>query len=97
MKIFNNPNVQKVMNIYNKSNSKSVEKTESTKLAKDRIEISEKAKEYQVALKAFKQLPEVREEKVKELREKIQSGNYQVSGKEIADKIIEGLIIDKKI
>lgn len=97
MKIFNNPSIQKAMNVYNKSNNKSVEKVETTKQSKDKIEISEKAKEYQVAINAFKQLPNIREDKVKELHEKIKSGNYEVSGKEIADKIIDGIMIDKKI
>ncbi len=97
MKIFNNPNIVKAMNVYNKSNNKAVEKAEPTKQSKDKIEISEKAKEFQVAFKAFNNLPEVREEKVKAVQEKIKSGNYHVSGKEIADKMLEGFIIDKKI
>jgi len=97
MKIFNNPNVTRAMSVYNKSNNKSVDKVEATELSKDKINISEKAKEYQVAFRAFKQLPEVREDKIRAAQEKIQSGNYQVSGKEIADKIIEGIIVDRKI
>lgn len=96
MKIFNNPNISQIMKLYNKS-VKPIEKYGKVTAAKDQLEISEKAKDFQVAMKAFKKLPEVRQEKVKELKEKIETNNYNVSGKEIADKIIEGIMMDKRI
>lgn len=96
MKIFNNPNITKIMKLYNKS-VKPTEKAGNVTASKDQIEISEKAKEFQVAMKAFKNLPEVRQEKVEELKAKIQTNSYNVSGKEIADKVIEGIMMDKKI
>ncbi|AKL93768.1 flagellar biosynthesis anti-sigma factor FlgM [Clostridium aceticum] len=96
MKIYNSSNINKVMKLYNKA-QQGTEKTLETGEKKDKIEISQKAKEFQVAMKALKNLPEVRQEKVKELRESIENNSYNVSGKEIADKIIEGIMIDKKI
>lgn len=97
MKIFNNPNIAKVLEIYGKTNTKASEKVNNTELPKDKLELSNLAKEFQVAIKAFKELPEIREEKVKEIKEKLQQGSYNVSGKEIGEKIIEGIQIDKKI
>lgn len=96
MKIFNNPNISQIMKLYNKS-IKPSEKTGEVTVSKDQLEISEKAKEFQVAMKAFKNLPEVRKEKVEDLKEKIQTNSYNVSGKEVADKLIEGIMMDKKI
>ncbi|WP_026479005.1 flagellar biosynthesis anti-sigma factor FlgM [Alkaliphilus transvaalensis] len=98
MKIHNNHSIAKAMKVYNTSNkNNNVEAGQKVQQAKDQLELSENAKEFQVAMKAFKNLPEVREEKIKELKEKIQQGSYTVSGKEVADKIIESLQIDKKI
>lgn len=96
MKIFNNPNITKVTQLYNK-NKKTTEKVNELSSTKDHLEISSKAKDFQVAMKAFKKLPEFREEKIADLQGKIQTNTYNVSGKEIADKIIEGIMVDKKI
>ncbi|SNS49278.1 anti-sigma-28 factor, FlgM family [Anaerovirgula multivorans] len=96
MKIFNNPNISQVMKLYNKS-VKSTEKTGEVTSSGDQLDISGKAKEFQVAVKAFKNLPEVRKEKVEDLKEKIQTNSYNVSGKEITDKLIESILMDEKI
>ncbi|MCC5910838.1 MAG: flagellar biosynthesis anti-sigma factor FlgM [Clostridiaceae bacterium] len=96
MKIFNNPNITKIMKTYNKNN-KPTEKVKEIEGTKDKIEISPKAKEFQVAMQAFKQLPATREDKVAEIKQQIESGSYNVSGKEVVDKIIEGIMMDKKI
>ena len=97
MKIINNPNIAKAMQVYNKLNNNSSEKVCGVELPKDQLELSTKAKEFQVALKAFKELPEVREAKVNEIKEKLQQGSYNVSGQEIAEKIFQSIMIDKKI
>ncbi len=97
MKIYNNPNVTKAMNIYNSSKKNSTEATTKINQAKDQLQLSENAKEFQIAMKAFKDLPDIRESKVSELRQKIQQGTYNVSGKEVADKILANLHIDQKI
>ncbi|AOY75640.1 flagellar biosynthesis anti-sigma factor FlgM [Clostridium formicaceticum] len=96
MKIHNNPNINKVMKLYNKA-CQETEKIMETQQKKDKLDISDKAKEFQVAMKAFKNLPETRQEKVKVLKESIQNNSYNVSGKEIADKMMEGIMLDKKI
>lgn len=97
MKISNNPNINKAMKIYNRTKTRKVENAKSIEGPKDELQLSNKAKEYQVAIKAFKNLPEIREDLVNELKDKIRQGTYNVTGEEIADKIIESAIIDKKI
>lgn len=97
MKIFNNPNVNKAMQIYNKKSTQSMKNSKGVKGPKDELELSNNAKEYQVALKAFKNLPEVRQDLVDDLKAQINQGKYNVSGSEIADKIIQSISIDKKI
>ncbi|HZK57322.1 MAG TPA: flagellar biosynthesis anti-sigma factor FlgM [Clostridia bacterium] len=97
MKIFNNSNINKIIQVYGKTKTKKVDNTENVEAPKDELQLSNKAKEYQIAMKAFKNLPEIREDLVNELKDKIQQGTYNVTGGEIADKIIESAIIDKKI
>lgn len=91
MKITNNPNIQKVLNTY-KKNIEGASKGERLKQGKDKVEISEEARAFQVALNAFKKLPEVRNEKVQEISKKIHSGNYNPSAEEIVNSMF-----DKKI
>ena len=64
------------------------EKAAGTKFSPDSIEISEAAKEVQVASKALKNLPEVREELVQSIKQAIQDGTYQTSSEAIAMKMI---------
>lgn len=54
----------------------------------DSLEISNTAKDFQTALNAIKSSEDIREDKVQALKEQMQSGTYQVSNKEIADKIV---------
>lgn len=97
MKIFNNPNVNKAMQIYNNKATEKLGNTKGVETPKDELQLSNKAKEYQIAMKAFKNLPEVREDLVSELKDRIKQGSYNVTGEEIADKIIESVIVDRKI
>jgi negative regulator of flagellin synthesis FlgM len=79
--------VQKAMKTYAKPVNKT-EKATGIKVSEDKIEISDIAREVQVATKAFKNLPEVREELVKELKAAIQNGTYKPASEDIAKKIL---------
>lgn len=96
MKIFNNFNVQKVLGAYNSKINKT-EKTDKPTMGKDKVEISEKAREFQVAMNAFKKLPEIRKEKVDEIKKAIASGTYNPKAEEVVDKMFERVNFDKKI
>ena len=78
MKIFNNANIPQIMKSYNKS-IKPTEKTGEVSSSKDKLELSEKAKEFQLAMRAFKNLPEVRQEKVDELNKIVKEKKSQVN------------------
>ena len=85
------------MQIYNNKSTEKLKKSKEVEGPKDEIQLSDKAKEYQIAMKAFKNLPETRENLVNDLRNQISQGSYSVSGEEIADKIVASVLIDKKI
>lgn len=88
MKITNNVAIQNVMKSYNKTVAKA-EKPQNTMFVADKIEISDAAREVQVASKAFKNLPELREEMVNALKQAIQDGSYKPSSEDIAKKILK--------
>lgn len=57
----------------------------------DAYEISQSAKDYQVAKKAVAEAPEIRGEEVARLKEALSSGTYNVSSQEIAEKMVSSL------
>jgi negative regulator of flagellin synthesis FlgM len=54
----------------------------------DQVEVSSTGKEISKLVERAKQLPEIRQERVEQLRELVQSGKYDVSSKQIADAIL---------
>lgn len=62
--------------------------------ASDAIEISGLAKEQATLTSTLKDLPDVRNDKVAELKARIEAGNYNVSGKDIASKIVDSALHD---
>ena len=58
------------------------------------VSLSPAAREIQQAEKAFRELPEVRQEKINELKERIAGGNYDVRGDKLAEKILSESILD---
>ncbi|MDP4179504.1 MAG: flagellar biosynthesis anti-sigma factor FlgM [Bacillota bacterium] len=88
-----NGDAPKVSGIYSKNkNINKVDKSEATAGKKDVLSISNQAKDFQTALKALKDIPEIRTEKVKQIEEKYNSGEYNVGGNEVADKLIDSVI-----
>ncbi|NLJ87869.1 MAG: flagellar biosynthesis anti-sigma factor FlgM [Epulopiscium sp.] len=87
--------VDKIMEIYNTSKMKKTEKAKKTE-GKDTVALSNQGKDYQKALKAVSKVPDIREEKVEEIKQRIQSGNYDISAEELAEKIVDS-IFDMKI
>lgn len=83
--------------IYEKSKQPvKVGKTPAATRKTDKISISNEARDYQLIMKSLKEIPDMRIEKVKELSEKYQSGNYNVKGNDIAEKILKSTI-DAKV
>lgn len=58
----------------------------------DAVVISGKGKEVSFIARSLKDLPDVREDKVAELKARIANGTYDVSGRAIAEKIVSSSI-----
>lgn len=76
-----------VSQIYNTGNNIKTHKTSKTS-GKDQVQISSFGKAYQVAKQAVSTSDDIREDKVAALKEQINSGTYEVSGEEFAEKIM---------
>ena len=87
MKI-NNIQAGKINQYYKKMQQKQTEKKQSKD---DSTQISAKAKEIMTARAELREMPQIREEKVAALKEKVQSGNYQVDSKKLAAKILNNV------
>ena len=64
----------------------------TTVTATDSLEISGFGKDYQIAKKAVAKAPEVREEKVKDIMERMKAGTYQVSIEDVAAKMADRIL-----
>lgn len=79
--------INHVSQLYKPTKTEKVGKTtEYSK--KDSYEISQSAKDYQVAKNAVSKVDDVRQDKVDQMKEALASGTYNVSSQEIADKIV---------
>jgi len=64
-------------------------------LTKDQVTVSEAAKNIARLMVEVSNIPEIRADKVEELKNAINSGTYEVKGSEIAGKIIKEALIDR--
>ncbi len=56
--------------------------------------LSAKAKAIQEAIRLFEELPDVREDKVAQIKVQIQNGTYEVDAKNVAAKMIEESVLN---
>ncbi len=77
----------KISQVYQTSAVKKTAKVSGSS-ASDQVEISRIGKEYQTAKQAVTAVPDVRTDKVNDIRERMESGTYNISAEEVADKIV---------
>ncbi len=53
----------------------------------DKVAVSDKGQVYQALLQKVKEIPSVREERVRTLTEQIDRGEFQINGQKIAEKL----------
>ena len=60
----------------------------------DKVELSAESKEMQKIYEVLKSTPDVRAEKVSELKKQVQEGSYQVDSGAVAEKMIKESLLD---
>lgn len=96
--IISGKQIQSIMKVYTDQNK--VAKSDKTAGAtpaskKDEVILSTQAQEFGQIYQAIKAMPEVREDKVRELSERIAQGDYSVDAREVAEKMLGRLMADR--
>jgi negative regulator of flagellin synthesis FlgM len=89
--------IPKVSSVY--GSKKGVDKTErkgNVTSTKDLLSISNQAKDFQTVMKALKDVPDIRQDKVNTIREKYEAGDYEVKEADITDKILKSISEEKE-
>ena len=100
MRIEDKGNISNFENVKDVQKKEEVKKQQPTKqitgseLKGDSLNISNEAYNTAKKLDQLKEMPDVREEKVNALKREIDSGTYNVAGKEVAEKIVNNAIND---
>jgi negative regulator of flagellin synthesis FlgM len=63
----------------------------------DKLELSPEAQEMNSVRQKIASLPDVRADRVNELKAQVQKGNYQVDSQDVAQKILERSLADRII
>ncbi|NLK73798.1 MAG: flagellar biosynthesis anti-sigma factor FlgM [Clostridiales bacterium] len=79
--------LNKVSQLYKASSTQNTTKVKASSYS-DKVEISSEGKAYHNVKQVLNQVPDIRADKVNELKQKIQSGTYNISAEEVADKMI---------
>lgn len=87
MKISNISQVYKTYEAKPITASKKVSNTSN----KDKVNVSDEAREFQIAFKAALSSQSIREDKVQNIQKQIDNGSYNVSAEDIANKIMSYL------
>lgn len=79
----------RIFQIYNQN--KRINKIEKGKDISniDKIEISKEAKEFQAILNALNKTSDIRSEKVEDIKNRIENNTYNVTAKDVINKLIE--------
>lgn len=81
-------NVTGVTGIYtNDKRISRVENTNKISMGTDDVKISSTGKDFAIAMNALKNVPDVRMDRVNEISAKLESGEYNVSGDDIMNKL----------
>ena len=75
-------------NVYKSKKSNSAYGSQSASNIKDEVSFSSVAKDLAVAKKSVDATPDVRMEKVNDIKAQIQAGQYNISASQVADKLL---------
>lgn len=86
-------NVNQIYKTNKIDSKKAVTEAVPTSNKKDQVQISKEAMDFQTILKSVKQLnnlPDIREDIVGPIKEKLDNGNYNVDSKSVVEKLLSG-------
>mgnify|MGYP002520516242 CR=1 FL=1 len=78
-----------VAQVYKTNKSGKVQSTSSVSQGRDEFQMSSVGRDYQIAKQAVAEASDIREDKVAELKAKVNSDNYSVDTEDFASKLLE--------
>ena len=78
-----------VAQLYNKNKTVKTQKTDVTSAARDEVQISSFGRDYQIAKQAVAEASDIREDRVAQLKESVNSGNYNVDVNDFANRLLQ--------
>ncbi|MCI5821427.1 MAG: flagellar biosynthesis anti-sigma factor FlgM [Pararoseburia sp.] len=78
-----------VAQLYKTNKASGARPTSKAGMGRDEVQISSFGRDYQVAKKAVAEASDIREDKVAEMKTKLESNNYQVDTGDFASKLLE--------
>jgi len=70
------------------------EQPEKQQAKADTVELSDTGKRIQEAHKQLESIPDIREEKVAQLKEQVENGTYEVDAEKVADKMLKEALLN---
>lgn len=77
-----------------KSNSEPEKQVADNLIPEEKVSLSSAARDIHQARKVVEKLPDVREEKIQELKDQVKSGKYDMNGEKIAEKMVSESLLD---
>ena len=78
-----------VAQLYNKNKTVKTQKADVTSAARDEVQISSFGRDYQIAKQAVAEASDIREDRVAQLKESVNSGNYNVDVNDFANRLLQ--------
>lgn len=78
-----------ISQVYKTNASGRTKKADRAAYSRDEVQISSTGRDYQIAKQAVAEAADIREDKVAELKAKVDSGNYSVDTADFASKLLE--------
>ncbi len=79
----------KVGELYKVGSVKHTTKTKNSSFCNDILDISQTAKDYQTAKQAVAHTPDIREDKINDIKNRIAAGTYNITDEDIVGKLME--------
>lgn len=100
--MISNSQIQALIAQYNKQDLKTANKnkTEASTIMRkntDNIDVSNDAKAFLVAKQAIKNIPDVRDDRIAEIVQRVKTGTYEVKDEDVAEKIIGRSLVDELV
>ena len=78
-----------VAQLYKTNKTSNSRAAATTSMGRDEVQISSFGRDYQIAKKAVAEASDIREDRVAQLKERLDSGNYNVDMNDFANKLLE--------